>query len=620
MFGSAAKHLQEVDMQIANIVKVNTNYFFSSLIGAITLFSLITNHDKVEVSRLIGLAAAFFGIVAIRLNIKQNSEKLLSNPVILITMILTSFFVPFSNDARWLFLLGIFLITVFVQNQNPILRKEYLKASKWLIAITLIYELIYRYFSIGLQFLTFGYDNAFHFGLFKGYRLTPQFPFLAGSKWSSDFGLFHVYPPGQAALWSFLANPLVGNSHEVKRELAAFLTISLLCLGLSFAAIYMLFNHTIFYFKSKYEKAVLATVIGLGTYGTLLVNGFPPYVLGGTFMLGVILFVPTKQSPTKIVIYFACTILALELSTPALVLCVLPSALLYSINKIREIFDSGLKNLFQMTAFVGIDLYLFFFSNQKTSATFGWRQILAPGGIQPPNLIESAVLTVIFLIILILFWNEVKNNFLGQFTATTFITFAFLACLTFYYSGAIQYYAVKQFYIWLPLCWVLILNMAPKLKYKSILNVHLLLKVFLILLAILPLTTSKSFTGSFMGTFPKALQGLTNQENFANQVVNEKLVLQALSRISKSNETCLVISYIGHDSDLNSRWLNVLKDRGNISENCFTKFWNSSTVEPAVLYARLNQAKINSTLFLQKGGNFSSSDRPSGEVRLVFLD
>ena len=137
-----------------------------------------------------------------------------------------------------------------------------------------------------MQFLTFGYDNAFHISLFRQFNYSGHFHFpISDSGWS-DFGLFRSYPSGQAAIFSTLSKVIFNSPKGYLAEVSAFFTLIFACLLLLY-----IFSMRTLSFKVGFKKneklafvpILVATIIAFP--GVILVNGFPPYILGLVIIL-----------------------------------------------------------------------------------------------------------------------------------------------------------------------------------------------------------------------------------------------------------------------------------------------------------------------------------------------
>jgi hypothetical protein len=89
-----------------------------------------------------------------------------------------------------------------------------LKPITTYVVTSIVLKLLLIKIHLIVQFLSFGYDNAFHLMVYRGFRETSWLPVKYVSSWWSDFGLFESTPIGSSALFSFLSSAIIGGNQN----------------------------------------------------------------------------------------------------------------------------------------------------------------------------------------------------------------------------------------------------------------------------------------------------------------------------------------------------------------------------------------------------------------------
>lgn len=526
----------------------------------------------------------------------------LTTVVTLIGISLLSFFIPFSNLQRWLILLLISSLSLFYKNRKY--SKEKLNGilnvsmRNYLLVFT-AYRVTLHFKSYVLQFMTYGYDNAFHFSLYKAYRVTSWFPFLNPSEWGSNFSLFRTYPSGQAALFSFITGIFLGdNLATVPSICAYFLILIFTFIGLASLTKSFILPNTEGPLNAIAWAA--AVVVTTAFAGVLVVNGFPPYLFG--FLL-VLIWTSTLRldQPGKKQIYLlGITTLSLQLISPLIVLCIVFPASIIIIREIR--FFWALRRI-QLAigeiVYIVAGAILAFYFTSMTSSRFGWRQVLSGGGIQVPNIFEAIGILSISAVVLYLERKKILKNGLLLVALSTLASFALLALLTIHYTGTIQYYAIKQFYLCLTLLSAVVIHFLISIKrtlIKSFFNTFFVAGVFLFCFFF-----SASFHKGFMGTLPNAIRADSQISNWHADSVDAEYLIKVLGDPTlESENSCIVFRLPAFDSDLNSRWANAISSKTSTSEECFGMYWNSNLLSDAELLSKLKQGSSHYILVVSQ--------------------
>jgi hypothetical protein len=233
----------------------------------------------------------------------------------------------------------------------------------------------------------------------------------------------------------------------------------------------------------------------------------------------------------------------------------------------------------------------------ETSSNLGWRQVYAGGGIQPPNLPAAFLLLIASGFMFLRTLRIIKTNIVIQIFLSGTMSVGLLSAITILFTGSIQYYAIKQFYVWAYLA-VIFVGMGHHFKKKdsSILNKSI---IFLAVFAVcLSLFNSKVFTGGFMGTTRNALLETLREEAWDRQVVNAKSLIGIASNFDEEQGYCYVLVSANGESDLNSRWLNALDGDGLVTSKCFEVYWSSSVSSLDLAFQRANVSGVPVKVFV----------------------
>jgi hypothetical protein len=561
-----------------------TFFFFSGLI-----YSRLINLQHFGVV----LALVSSMILFQRSNITQ-AGSVFNSPITILALILITFLFPISNSFRWgiLFFYS-WLIFFFAKEKKKHVSPGYfVKILNISLLFIIITELLKHVSKYSLQLLSFGYDNAFHFAIFRYFRSSTWFPFGLEAKWGTDFGMFHTYPTGQAALWSFFAEPLIGNSVDTLENLAAYTLICITCL---FLMIFYVFRQI----RTKPGRSfsiwltplLLSVLINVTFSFILFTNGFLPYFFG---LLCILIFIDSYNRNEKSfyrIFVFALMALILILVSPSIVAFIALPALAVIAFELKKIFTFKEYALLAVSVVTGLMiLILILWITQRTTTTYGWRQILAPGGIRHPSLVQAAVVMLGFLIALVLQRKRIVKNLLLLVSVSGVISVVVLIFLTIEYTGSIQYYAVKQAYVSLAISAIVLCKYL--LQTRFIVQLRFVSILVMTLILVIPNVVPRALNTGFMGALSGVVSHTLRQGNWNAEVVDANRVFAALAvqtLVPQSETPCLIFRVTPFDSDLNSRWLNSLTSKPNISNDCFAGFWNSGALNEEQLIQKLER-------------------------------
>jgi hypothetical protein len=179
-----------------------------------------------------------------------------------------------------------------------------------------------------------------------------------------------------------------------------------------------------------------------------------------------------------------------------------------------------------------------------------------------------------------------------------FLSTALLLAITIIYTGTVQYYAVKQLYVWLPLTGIFVIGQMWKTKFISKNRIGVTVAV-VITLSLVSLTFwSSSSSNGWMGTPISAIRNLANQSLWNQSVIYSRNFLNDYEIENSIPPKCIILRINPSDSDLNSRWANALTNPLSMSSKCFDGYWNSSPLSTVDLINRLRDLQENYLLVL----------------------
>lgn len=473
-------------------------------------------------------------------------------------------------------------------------------------SLNLVFEFIKNNVNYGLQFITFGYDNAFHLSLMRQFDLVGNFFYPVSDSGWSDFGLFRSYPAGQAAMYSQIGKILFIPPNDWRGSVSVFLTLNILVfLGILIASMNILTSSNRLSFKVSCF-AGLITALGVVAYpGTLVVNGFPPYVLGLLILLIYLSGSNHSQNLTTLSQKLSFSIFLLTLICPSgLLFLILPAGVL--IRKMLREFLSSQDSTSNLSPVILIVIFSLFsvWNLAMTSSKLGWRQIYAGGGVQPPNLFSSIFLLVISVLSFFVVVQSHRESLLLQTYASGFLGLVVLSLVTIYFTGSIQYYAIKHFYTFAFICVLLICIAHMRVQQKGISLPDFGVLVAICLSLAVTVTTPKIYTGGFMGIPIPAIKEVSQISLWENQVVDAEVLIDIADDPDTKTFDCVILVSRNKESDLNSRWINAMMGKGLVTETCFSGYWNSNSLNMVELVSRLRKLQMSFLLVIVNGSTF----------------
>lgn len=522
------------------------------------------------------------------------------NPLTLAGVTLLTFNFELTNTERIYVLLattGVFFL--IYRNQLNLHNLDYTISNLTLSIMIIAVKLLQNTQDWLVQFLGLGYDNAFHLTVFRGYRLTSWFPDPSQTGWWTDFNLFQVTPTGSSALFSTFSNLLIGENHDSYLETASFfvIQISMLIALISISIVFAINHH-----PKKYEKKYVLTIsiflVSLIIYssGTMLVNGFPPYVAVTLVLAYWMRMQPLLKSYSTKLLNLTFAAFVVLLITPGPFAFLIVPGLYLTFKLISEYMANRDFKVF----FVGVAAPLVlggisYFEFRSTSGSFGWRQILAPGGVHRPSLLLAISITLVFILISF----KCRSDFLiWLLILSGFLSTALLSAITIIYTGSVQYYAVKQLYVWLPLVGIFIMSQIWKTKFFSKNKREEPVVAVIGFFLVSSLLWSSSSSSGWMGTPISAVRNLANQSLWNQSIIFSRNFPKEYTNENSAPPKCIILRINPSESDLNSRWANALTNPLSMSSKCFDGYWNSSPLSTVDLINRLRDLQENYLLVL----------------------
>jgi hypothetical protein len=276
-------------------------------------------------------------------------------------------------------------------------------------------------------------------------------------------------------------------------------------------------------------------------------------------------------------------------------------------------------NLSILMALASLSLVVY----KNTTSTFGWRQILGPGGVQPPSLLLSILVVFLFLLaIKYQQWNG--HKFLIMLSAVGLgASVAIYSALTFLLTGSIQYYAIKQGLVFLGVASIFIIATVTRIQHQRIFHsfgnksIGFMCSLWVIIF-IFAFLNPKIYTGAFMGNVIQTTREVTTRDSWDEQIVDAKLILSLLNSKNVDTNSCQFVHLAGEEGDLNSRWLNALQPSNPMTQDCFMAFWNSTNLTLAEIYKTKLSTDTRYTIYVDNNFTGKSLGANPINVSLVY--
>ncbi len=562
--------------------------YYQILLFLATMFFSITLNN----SNILGL---LFLLLLFSLNNTQLefAQKFALKSISFCLLTGLTYTLPLSNTIRYGFgSLVVLLIHAFSQNWR-ILPLNLRAFSASILSIEILYILIKSTSDRFLQFLIYGYDNAFHFSLFRIYMTSENYSDILQSNWTTDFELFRNYPGGFYAIGSTLASIIVGDTEDPINLLSAyFLILLILFLAIFFLSICLIKPKGI---RDMRDMRPFAMVLPLVTStGILLTNGYPPYLYSLLILLFLAILLLQEKRLSRAVVYTSICLHLLLISQPLVSLNLLTPLIAIAGYFLFKFIRGGLFTVDYLAILFGSALGLItFYLVSNTNDAFGIETLKVVGGVQPLTVAFWAIQFVLALFFL--YEAAIRSCFLISALCLISITtpLAFLLYLTLNDSGSVGYYAIKQGYIWSYLVNLGIFVLLEQKKFaawskKKISDTSEILVVTLIVVgSLIGATNPKYFTGPGMGTLENVIRASFGPKNeWSIMGLDATKILEVSSIASSSSEDCFVYRNDNFYSDLGSRWVNGLS-KNKVSNSCFSVYWNSDSLSQIEIGKRI---------------------------------
>jgi hypothetical protein len=581
------------------------NWFKSLIILSLLGFNAILAPLLLHLQQII-LLISIYAFYLLYHNKTMSVKVIKIDSISILTILLISFFFPVSNETRWI-VIGLFsMVYLFGSNsKSQVISYPLYKPFSIYLLILLVFNVFIKKIEYVVQFLSYGYDNAFHLMVYRGFIETSWFPLNYLPEWWSDFGLFKSTPIGSSALFSAFSSIFLSGENEMASATSAFLLINLMIIcAICLISIRIILQSDL-NFSSRFQKSCLAVGIistVLLTSGTLLVNGFPPYNFAVLIILLVLRSTQNTQGLKPKLLTLTSGVFCLILITPApSAFLILPASILFFQFISTKILAREYLEILKVTLIIIFLASISLFSFTSSSANLGWRQLLAPGGVSKPNIQMSVFLLLMSFILLMLKFFRNRIEFIDVYFISGTLSLLILSLINIIFTGQIQYYAIKQFYVWAILAaillyrWLFSFRFGNSERYKSF---AIFVCGFLPLCMVLGGITKSN---GFMQGLPNAFYALVEAEKSTGYVVNGWNQVKIANNVEIPPKTCVLYREENNESDLNSRWANALKSDMYMPEKCFGLYWNSSVLDLLQIEFLAEQAGIG--YFIINAGN-----------------
>ena len=522
--------------------------------------------------------------------------NILSSPSIVIAIILFSFNFKISNTHRWV----TFSLCLLLMLLRPL-------SSFWKQKKTLAYFGITPLFSWlifqknperALQFLSYGYDNAFQFSAFLGFNRTSWYPSVDFENWFTNFELFKNVPMGHSAAMSFILHPLTFISVKTEDLIIYYAAFQIFSIFLLFFLVDRTLNLS-FGSKDKSQRFLrkLFSILAVTCIATtLLINGFAPYFWSLVLILFWINYDSNNGFAWHRNLTLSLCIYSISQVTPAPATLLFFPAMVFVIREFRlaavtSEIGEFLKNISPFILVGALVLYSF----HNSSAGLGWRQLLQAGGLQNIKISTTLALFLFTFSFLISNRFSLLNDPLALVVISGFVSSIAFSFLTIILTGNLQYYAIKHIYLTLFFSAIYVAKILSSDRAKFFLS------CLFVSLLIYPIIFPTFYTAGYMGVFPNVIVNTFSKSNWGTDPVNAEIIIQKADALENTKNECFVWRAKDPftDKDLSSRWLNALYSKSIISETCFSAYWNNGALSDVELIRKLENLAGDFVIFTE---------------------
>lgn len=549
--------------------------------------------------------------------------KLLSPIHIMSTILILclSYVSPVSNVWRWL-IIALVSISIFYLRIGNVTRDSFLFSARIflniLLFLSLMTNLVAKFPKHILQFLSFGYDNAIHFTAFRGYRSENWFPNLVQTSNWTDLSLLTNYPGGFSVISSFTSEILIGKSKTTPLELSAYIILLFVCLILIVLTSSNIVRQITPEMKSRnlFLIMLLLVLFTVSVTATLITNGFPPYLLA---ILITLLWANLILKNFVLIQGFFVTfvaLLVLLLITPAsAALLFLPLIQLFTRVSFNLHLGYYRRQTYLYCAILAILSTITAAIFLNTTASFGWRQLLIPGGVNVPDPFIASFICIATFFVLVINFPDIFKNYLSLAVISGGLSVLAIVLLGVLNGVGVSYYALKQYYIWAPVALIYTLGLVCRSKVnkfsKFLAYTYCSIFSLLCFISAFPNTDQSPW----MGRLPVVIQNTLDSGKWQAQVVDSNKVMSG--EVDKFDERFCILNRLNpYETDLNSRWSNALFASNFISEDCFSIYWNSTADTFTTILDRTLNSGIKTILLAPVGSEYENQEIPN-EAELV---
>lgn len=509
-----------------------------------------------------------------------------------------SYIFPLTNTQRGLIGLALLLALHLSPNKWKLTGNSATNAVYVLFGLEAIYFLLTSFWDRALQFMLYGYDNAFHFSLFRLYTSSQQFPNSFNENWPSDFVLFKQYSGGFYAVASFLSSTLSGQTAD-SRELVVgyFMAIILFFIGIWFTSIIILKSFS----TTNFHLVVFCLSIALiSSVGILLTNGYPPYLYALLILCLLLMRLCNTRNFGEVLIWTSVGFHLILISQPLVSWNLIPLFLFLFISFIKKLLLKQIVRAditsISLSIFLGLITFLMV---SETANSFSLETLLVVGAVQPLTIEYWIAIFILFVFVLYFSSRNRKLDVSTSLIISVSVPFIFLVFLTFIETGSVGYYAIKQGYIWsyfVCIGSILVFQLEklqlPKMGNFALPNLANFMLLVLIFASLQGSIAPKVFTGAFMGTVKNVtLATVGPKTSWPDLGLDAPQLIEAAKLAKSLDSECLLYRRNQKFTDLGSRWLNALSTN-RVTEACFAVYWNSDALSDLEVADRIKSSGI----------------------------
>jgi hypothetical protein len=134
---------------------------------------------------------------------------------------------------------------------------------------------------------------------------------------------------------------------------------------------------------------------------------------------------------------------------------------------------------------------------------------------------------------------------------------------------------------------------------------------------VIGLQSPRIYTGAFMGNVLQTSKAALTQNTWQTEIVDSRQITDVLKLDSGGKNTCLILHLNNREGDLNSRWLNALRESNSITQDCFMAFWNSTNMTLNEMYSQKISGNLDYYIFVDEVGSSTDSKAIPSNVKII---